>query len=164
MAGSWLGKWGSSFIQVPGQVLQLATSALTLDAAAFNPRHLKLQGFGVDGINSLTPDHPVIKTLQEPEIEAQYHSIIGALFETGELAGSSDGVVPYQSAHLPGARSEKVVPYWHGKVENRQTIQEIKRIVRLHILDARGQDAKRPSRGRRPEKGTEKATGLALKR
>ena len=47
------------------------------------------------------------------------------------LAESSDGVVPYASAHLDGALSEKVIPSWHSVQESPQAILEIRRILRL---------------------------------
>ena len=45
----------------------------------------------------------------------------------------SDGVVPYASAHLPGAVSEVLVPHWHGCVEKPETVTEVLRILRAHL-------------------------------
>jgi len=39
--------------------------------------------------------------------------------------------VPYASAHLDGAQSEKVIPSWHSVQESPQAILEIRRILRL---------------------------------
>lgn len=60
--------------------------------------------------------------------EVTYHSIIGDRGR-GDTPNSSDGVVPYWSSHLEGAASEKIVPSGHGANENRQGIEEIRRIL-----------------------------------
>jgi hypothetical protein len=61
-----------------------------------------------------------------------YHSIIGDRGR-GDSPNSTDGVVPYWSSHLEGARSEKIVPTGHGSLNNRQTIDEIHRILLLNL-------------------------------
>ncbi|WP_265593757.1 alpha/beta hydrolase [Verrucomicrobium sp. BvORR034] len=134
MAGSWLGRWGSSMVRTPGQMVDLVTAVARLDVAHINPNRGRFDGFGVDGIKSMQPDHPLIADLSRQPIRAKYHTIIGELFETSDPTKSSDGVVPYESAHLDGAESEMIVPSWHGDVTNRRTINEIRRIARLHVL------------------------------
>jgi len=62
-----------------------------------------------------------------------YHSVIGDQGK-GNTPDSSDGVVPYWSSHLPNAKSEKIVPSGHGANENPDGIEEIRRILRLHLL------------------------------
>ena len=61
-----------------------------------------------------------------------YHSIIGTRHDkTGP--GSSDGVVQYESSHLDFTVSEKLVPSGHGAHEHPLAIDEVKRILKLHI-------------------------------
>jgi hypothetical protein len=60
-----------------------------------------------------------------------YHSIIGDRGR-GDTPNSSDGVVPYWSSHLEGARSEKIVPSDHGSPHNLQAIAEVHRILELN--------------------------------
>lgn len=48
------------------------------------------------------------------------------------LEDSDDGLVPYRSAHLPGAESELVIPYFHSVQETPEAILEIRRILREH--------------------------------
>ena len=60
-----------------------------------------------------------------------YHSVIGDRGR-GDAPNSSDGVVPYWSSHLQGARSEKVVPSGHGAHENPEGISEFARILKAH--------------------------------
>ncbi|HRJ71859.1 MAG TPA: hypothetical protein PLS03_06520 [Terrimicrobiaceae bacterium] len=57
-----------------------------------------------------------------------YHSIIGDRGR-GDTPKSSDGVVPYWSSHLEGAKSEKIVPSGHGANEDAKGIEEMRRIL-----------------------------------
>lgn len=133
MAGSWLGRWGSSMVRSPGQLMDLASAVVQRDIAHVNPNRGRFDGFGVDGIKSMRPDHPLIMDLARQPIQARHHTIVGDLFG-GKNGPTTDGVVPYESAHLPSADSELIVPAWHGDVTNRSTVAEIRRIVRLHVL------------------------------
>jgi hypothetical protein len=61
-----------------------------------------------------------------------YHSIIGSL-RPGGVDDSTDGVVPYRSAHLDGVESEQVVRSDHGVQKDGEAILEVRRILREHI-------------------------------
>ena len=52
------------------------------------------------------------------------------------LAQSDDGLVPYQSAHLPGAVSEQVITSGHSVQQTAPAIQEIRRILHLDLQRA----------------------------
>ncbi|CDG82923.1 esterase/lipase family protein [Janthinobacterium agaricidamnosum] len=78
-----------------------------------------------DGFVRLAADLPI-----SPRV--RYYSIMGNDTPALPLQASSDGVVPYTSAHLDGALSEKVIPSWHSVQENPQAILEIRRILRQH--------------------------------
>jgi len=60
------------------------------------------------------------------------HSII-AVQGVGGPAGLNDGVVAYESAHLEGVASEKIVRSSHSTQSNPETILEIERILREHV-------------------------------
>jgi hypothetical protein len=47
-------------------------------------------------------------------------------------------VVPYRSAHLAGADSELAIPSWHSVQETPAAILELRRILRLQISAAKG--------------------------
>jgi hypothetical protein len=51
----------------------------------------------------------------------------------GDTPHSSDGVVPYWSSHVGGAKSEKIVPSDHGADQNPEAIAEVVRILKEHI-------------------------------
>ena len=53
----------------------------------------------------------------------------------GDSPDSSDGVVPYWSSHLDEAVSEKIVPSDHGAPSNPEAIEDILRILRLHLKE-----------------------------
>ncbi|MGF6638877.1 putative DNA-binding protein with PD1-like motif [Paraburkholderia sp. MM6662-R1] len=68
-------------------------------------------------------------------------SSIEQLRENGPLEDSDDGVVPYRSAHLVGALSEKVIVAGHSVQETPRAILEIRRILHEDIaqIDQRGE-------------------------
>src|SRR4029079_1072973 len=86
-----------------------------------------------NSVSNLAPNAPYLAVLKREPIQAPYHSIIGNRGKPGPLADSSDGVVPYWSSHLDGAKSECIVPGPHGSCELPQTITELDRILRLNL-------------------------------
>ena len=86
-----------------------------------------------NSVSNLAPKAPYLAVLNKQSIQAPYHSIIGNRGKPGPLADSTDGVVPYWSSHLDGAKSECIVPGPHGSCELPQTIAELDRILHLHL-------------------------------
>jgi len=78
---------------------------------------------------------PFIVAAGNPPIAStvHYHSISGLYTPHDTLAQSSDGVVPYTSAHLAGADSEVVIPSWRSVQETPAAILELRCILRLHL-------------------------------
>lgn len=68
-----------------------------------------------------------------PSPTIPYHSIMGNLSKTHDVAQMSDGIVPYTSSHLEGAVSEKVIDGGHSIHETSEAILELRRILRLHL-------------------------------
>lgn len=60
-----------------------------------------------------------------------YHSVIGDR-GLGDTPDSSDGVVPYWSSRMDGAKTEKIVPSGHGAHEHPEGIAELARILKAH--------------------------------
>ena len=85
-------------------------------------------------IETLDPSSPILKSLlaMKPGPGVAYHSIIGSL-RPGGVDDSTDGVVPYRSAHLDGVESEQVVRSDHGVQKDGEAILEVRRILREHI-------------------------------
>jgi pimeloyl-ACP methyl ester carboxylesterase len=62
-----------------------------------------------------------------------FHSIIGTRKRVDSGAGTSDGIVPYESSHLDFAKSEILVPSGHSAHEHQLAIAEVKRILYEHL-------------------------------
>jgi hypothetical protein len=61
-----------------------------------------------------------------------HHQIIGDRGK-GNSPNSSDGVVAYWSSHLDGARSTLIVPSAHPTHKSPEGIEEVRRILKLHL-------------------------------
>lgn len=96
---------------------------------------------GMSSITRLSPNDPLYRSWENIPIPVPYHSIIGDRGR-GNTPDSSDGVVPYWSSHLEGARSELIVPGRHGAYDHPQAIEEMKRILELHLKSARGRQSR----------------------
>lgn len=89
----------------------------------------------INGIANLSAKDAFIVSAAELPIasDVPYHSIIGNHTPDKALAESSDGIVPYSSAHLEGAASEKVIVSGHSVQETPEAILEIRRILHQHL-------------------------------
>lgn len=96
---------------------------------------------GMTSISRLSPADPFYKSWEKIPIPVPYHSIIGDRGR-GDVLNGSDGIVPYWSSHLEGARSELIVPGNHKAYKNPATIEEMKRILALHLASAKSRQAK----------------------
>ncbi|MGH8027614.1 MAG: esterase/lipase family protein, partial [Pseudoxanthomonas sp.] len=87
------------------------------------------------GPDDLSPGSLFMRGTADLPIEAglPYHSIVGWRDPSVPLAQSSDGLVPYASAHLDGALSEKAIPSGHSVQETPAAILELRRILRLDM-------------------------------
>jgi len=65
----------------------------------------------------------------------RYHSIIARRSMDGPLEDADDGLVPWRSAHLEGAESEKIIPGSHSIQETPPAILEIRRILHEHLRE-----------------------------
>ncbi len=85
-------------------------------------------------VDNMSPGHPFLRALGASPIDPRItaHSIISVLGE-GPLTGKTDGVVAYESAHIEGVASEKVVRSSHSTQGHPETIEEVRRILREHL-------------------------------
>jgi hypothetical protein len=94
---------------------------------------LKMGSGGVGAISGMTPGSPFVRTLSsEPIVPGVVaHSIIPVI---GGVPGpnAADGVVRYESAHIDGVESEKIVNSGHSCQSNPDTIEELRRILLEH--------------------------------
>ncbi len=105
-----------------------------------NPDSASLRALGrtPTAVDNMQPGHRFIRTLSASPIAdgVTAHSIIAAQGE-GPITSRTDGVVAYESAHLDGVASEKIVLSGHSTQSESDTIQEVRRILREHVA---GQD------------------------
>ncbi|MFN9529669.1 MAG: esterase/lipase family protein [Pseudomonadaceae bacterium] len=131
-----LSRWAAGLVKLPVSVLgrfgELAQVLVDPNSAA--PVALDR---GLNSIDNLSARDPFIRAAAELPISprVRYHSIIGNHTPELQLSLGSDGVVPYSSAHLAGAQSEKVIPSWHSVQETPEAIVEIRRILHQHLSE-----------------------------
>ena len=87
-----------------------------------------------NSIDTLSPNNRFVVEIEKfPTVPGiPFHTIEGDRGR-GDAPNSSDGVVPYWSSHMAGARSDLIVPSNHSAPRNPQAIAEVKRILRLHL-------------------------------
>jgi pimeloyl-ACP methyl ester carboxylesterase len=129
MASGGLGGLGISLIRLPFQLLSTMEESLTSGELVQLTGSAKRFPNSIWGLKPTNPSFPVVN---EPKMTVPYHSIIGDRGK-GDCPNCSDGVVPYWSSHLDGAKSETIVPGPHGSAELPQTIAELDRILRLNL-------------------------------
>lgn len=93
-------------------------------------------------IAGLSPRSPFLRALNQRPIEIPHHTILGDRGR-GDSPNSSDGVVPYSSAHLETAESELIVPAGHGAFRHPMAIAEMRRVLREQLVKAGGAEAAR---------------------
>lgn len=95
------------------------------------------------GPDDLSPTSWFMKVTQSVAIEPglPFHTIVGRKDPAVPMAQSSDGYVPYASAHLDGAVSEVAITSGHSVQETPQAIIELRRILRE---DERAHDGRSP--------------------
>jgi pimeloyl-ACP methyl ester carboxylesterase len=85
-------------------------------------------------VDNMSPRHHFIKALQKIPVTptVTVNSII-AVEGDGPVEQGNDGVVEYSSAHIEPVESELVVKWNHSLQGRPETIEEIRRILRLNI-------------------------------
>ena len=134
VAGGKVGRLVSTVVRLPFRTLRTLEQNLS-DAFSQNQNDLKrLQQQGIfvpNSIDNLDEKNRFVianKGIQMAN-DIPYHSIIAKRKDQLALENSSDGVVPYLSAHLDGAVSEKIIISGHSVQENPKAILEIRRIL-----------------------------------
>lgn len=85
----------------------------------------------------MTPSNPFLQAFAAIPVAGTVaaHSII-AVQGDGPVETGDDGVVAYQSAHIPEAASEIVVRAGHSVQDHPETVNEVRRILLLHLTEA----------------------------
>jgi len=130
-----LARWIGNLIRLPVGVLKEMASLTELiktDGDEGNNAPLLRIPNSIDNLGDTDPF--IIASAGLPiSPRVHYHTIVGVYKSKGPLQDSSDGVVPYKSAHLDGADSELAIPSWHSVQETPAAILELRRILRLQL-------------------------------
>ena len=124
----------SRLITLPLSVAEASAEVLSGNADAVM---LNLQGARLGSLNGMTPGSPFIRSLRAlPLAPGVTGNAIIAVRGDGPPESGSDGVVRFESAHLPDMESELVVRSGHSTQNNPQTISEVRRLLLLHWRNA----------------------------
>ena len=128
-------RWVANLITLPFSVVQQFAD-MTLAVADAEPRIGQHDLLRIpNSIDNLSDKDPFVRATADLPIseKVRYYSIIGKDNPKLATEESSDGIVPYASAHLAGAESERVIPSGHSVQEQPQAIVEIRRILRSQL-------------------------------
>lgn len=131
-----IARWAANLITLPFSMLE-QVGDVTRALAQLKPRPGKQGLLRIpNSIDNLSDSDPFVRLTSNLPLAPQlrYHSIIGDAAPGLPLADSSDGIVPYASAHLPGAASELVIESGHSVQEHPQAIIEIRRILHEQLV------------------------------
>jgi pimeloyl-ACP methyl ester carboxylesterase len=135
LAAGWIGRIGAALVKTPRLFTSMyaATKPLLIADPAARPLNRM-----PNSVDTLEPNDRFVEAVNKLPITPgiPYHSIMGDRGR-GDTPNSSDGVVPYWSSHLAGARSELVVNSDHGAQYNPQAIREVERILKLNLAVSR---------------------------
>jgi pimeloyl-ACP methyl ester carboxylesterase len=132
MARTWVGRFGSMVVRTPASLLGAGADALKV--VTFHGDDLRLRRIP-NSIDTLAPNNRLVRAINRLPLAPgiPYYVISGDRGRGGnrdaQLPVMSDGVVPYWSSHMEGARSELVVPSDHNAHKNPQTMAEVRRIL-----------------------------------
>jgi pimeloyl-ACP methyl ester carboxylesterase len=121
------------FITLPVRIVRTAADLARVGGDfKIDPNNL-----GSGSLFGMTPNNPALQTMADTPIApgVHAHSII-AVAGNGPVEGSDDGVVKYSSSHLDGVDSEYIVRSGHSVQSNPYAIEEVRRILLLHEVDA----------------------------
>ena len=131
LANNWIGRLGSKLVHAPTTLLKAGVEAASL--ITLQPGDLQIKGIP-NSVDTLSPTNRFVKAINTMPITPgiPYHTIIGDRGK-GDSPNSKDGVVPYWSSHMDGAKSEKIVPSGHSAHQNPQAMEEVNRILKLNL-------------------------------
>ena len=137
LASNWLGRIGSSLVKSPITLLKAGRDVIKI--TTFRSGELRLKRIP-NSVDTLAPTNRFVLAINTIPITPgiPYHTIMGDRGK-GDAPNSSDGVVPYWSSHMDGAKSELIVSSGHAAHQNPMAIEEVRRILTLNVgLASRG--------------------------
>ncbi|MBF7684530.1 alpha/beta fold hydrolase [Acinetobacter sp. B10A] len=145
-ADLWFTRVARKIIRLPGAFLGAVADSLQGD---MNPKDFVKQidnGLIQNGPSDLSYKSKFMELTQGimPKANIPYHSVMGNMTQSTDPKIMTDGIVPYESAHLRGAISEKVVHGGHSIQETPEAVLELRRILRQHLIEHNLYQVKKP--------------------
>lgn len=137
-ANNRISRWVANLITLPvtmlGQLSDISRELIRIAPGKQETGPLRIP----NSIDNLSDRDPFVRLSSDLPMNprVRFHSIIGNDTPGLAQALSSDGIVPYESAHLDGAASELVIASPHSVQENPLAILEIRRILREQLAPA----------------------------
>lgn len=137
LAERFLGGLASRFISLPANLLHSTSELVSVMAQRPDAQARWTLERLPTSIENMKSSHPFLRTLNELPIDSRIraHSII-AVRGDGPPEHGNDGVVAYESAHLEGAVSERIVRSGHSMQSHPDTINEVRRILIEHLAES----------------------------
>jgi hypothetical protein len=128
-----LGQLGLALSRPQGNTARIGDELEAAYGPGSSNRGLRGETFS---LRNLSPSSRVIQGLRRTPIDPSvpHHSIVLQM-KHRTAHGRGDGLVPYESSHLPSATSEVLVPGFHVQVGQQGVTDELRRILRIHLQD-----------------------------
>jgi hypothetical protein len=131
-AGGFARSLASKLVSLPREVVHRSKDVMKYGS---RPEYRKFfHGRIPTSLDGMSPKNPALLAMAKipvvPEIKA--HSII-AVEGDGDYRKGKDGLVAYQSAHVDYVESEFIVRSFHSCLDQPATIEEVRRILHLHL-------------------------------
>lgn len=136
-ADLWFTKVARKIIKLPGTFLSAFADVLTQEEDLKNILKEVDKGLMQNGPSDLSykSDFMVMTKNIMPNANFKYHTIAGNTTGSDDPLIMTDDIVPYNSSHLDGALSEKIIKGGHSIQETPEAVLELRRILRLHLVD-----------------------------
>lgn len=135
LASNPIGQFGAWIIRLPFDLIDSVLGELALVDALTDVAQDFVER-PPNSVSSLRPDNPILTGTVDLPIRkgVRVHSIIAREDPSVPLWASSDGIVPYTSAHLEEADSELIIENadHHSIVTRPETLREVWRLLRAH--------------------------------
>lgn len=124
-------------VSLPGAMVERSKNLMSLTTGSEIGVFLK--GRMPTSLDGMSPKNPGLLAMAEVPVRPPIiaNSII-AIDGDGDYHKGRDGLVTYQSAHVDYAESEFIVRSYHTCLDNPATIEEVRRILTLHLAQFTG--------------------------
>jgi hypothetical protein len=128
-----VGRVSSNLISDPDSIHKLLNTLVKANPDTFDSRRFRRLPSSIETLEPTSPILGAMLAMQTPSgASATFHSIIGSQ-RPGAVQNTTDGVVPYPSAHIDGVASELVVRSDHGVQKDPEAIREVRRILHEQV-------------------------------